>query len=554
MDSSTRAQPASIRRLRMGVMPTALAALGLLGGFPATSIASRIVYMAEQDIAFVNELYLVDLSAPGVTSRLNKPLLPWSSGVSRFAVSPDGSRIVFSADQDLAGDLDLYLVDLSVPGTWTRLGSLPAGWNEIFARFSPDGTRIVFTASDEYFGNIQLYLVDLADPAIATRLNPDLITNGAVSISGFAFTPDGGSVVYVAAQDQQKFELYVVDLARPGVAARLNSAGGGVGDNWEGRFRITPDGARVVYSAVGSLPGVRELQMVSLARPGVVTTLNSPIQAAGDVFDFTLSPDGRFAAYIADQDTDPVPEIFLVDLEAPGIATKINRQLHFGAGLVQFTPDSRWIVFTADQERGPGERDLYLAAVESPPEPVRLNAPLQPNVSVAQYTISPDGTRLAYLPEPIGGFVKDLMLVDLALPGTAMKVNGPLADGALDFLLPRFSPDSEEIAFLAVQSLSDSVQELFFANLSEPGVSVRLNEPLPPEGIVSPVPDSFAFLPVGAPPTAAPPSDSEEPRSSGGGAASLLTLILLLACRYRSRSEKCRFGRRRDAWHRSATR
>jgi len=552
MNSSTRAQS---RRQRTGILPAALAALGLFGGSPGTCLASRIVYLAEQDIAFVNELYLVDLSAPGATTRLNRPMLPWSSGVSRFVVSPDGASVAYSADQDVAGDLDLYLVDLAMPGTWTRLGSLPAGRNELFARFSPDGARIAFTASDEFFGNTQLYLVDLADPGTATRLNPDLIANGSVSISGFAFTPDGGSVVYVAAQDQQLFDLYVVDLTTPGISARLNSTGGSVGDHWDGRFRITPDGTRVVYSAVGDLPGVRELQTVSLARPGVVTTLNSPMQAAGDVFDFTLSPDGRFAAYTADQDNDFLPEIFVVDLALPGVATKVSSQVHFGAGLARFTPDSRSVVFTADQGRAPGERDLYLAAIGSPGESLRLNAPLEQNMSVAQYAFSPGGTQIAYLTEPIGGFTKDVMLVDLASPGKAVKVNGPLPNGALESLQPRFSPDSDEIAFLAVESLADSIQELFFADLSEPGVSIRLNEALPPEAIVSPVPDSFAFLPAGAPAAGPAPPKGFEPESSGGGAASLLlTLLLLLTWRWRSRRESGGFGPRQDARHRSAMR
>jgi Tol biopolymer transport system component len=551
MDSSTCVQS---RRQRTGIILTALAALGLFGGSPGTCHASGIVYLAEQEFAFINELYLVDLSAPGATTRLNKPMLPWSSGVSRFVISPDGSRVAYSADQDVAGDLDLYLVDLATPGTWTRLGALPAGRNELFARFSPDGTRIAFTASDEFFGSTQLYLVDLADPGTATRLNPDLIANGSVSISGFAFTPDGDTVVYVAAQDQQLFDLYAVDLTAPGVPARLNSTGGSVGDHWEGRFRITPDGTRVVYSAVGDLPGVRELQMVSLARPGVVTTLNLPMQAAGDVFDFTLSPDGRFAAYIADQNLDSVPEIFVVELASPGGATRINGQVQFGAGLARFTPDSRSVVFTADQERAPGERDLYLAAIGSAGESHRLNAPLGRNVNVAQYTLSPEGTQIAYLTEPSGGFMKDVMLVELASPGKAMKVNGPLPHGALEFLQPRFSPDGEEIAFLAVESLADSIQELFFANLSEPGVSIRLNAALPPQGIVSPVPDSFAFLPAGAPATDPAPPQEAEPQSSGGGAASLLTLFLLLLCRRRSRRESRRVVPRQDALLRSATR
>jgi Tol biopolymer transport system component len=507
------------QRRHLGGVVLALMACSL----PGASIASRIVYLAEQNTAFVEELYLVDLSTPGVTTRLNKPLSPLSDGIWRFAISPDGTRVVYSGDQAAPGNSDLYLADLGALGTWTRLGSLAPGHRELFARFSPDGNKVAFTASDESFGNVQLYLVDLADPANATRLNPSLVSDGGVSRTGFDFTADGNRVVYVAAQDQRQFELYVVDLAVPGVSTRLNPPSGSIGDSYEGRFRLTPDGTQVVYSAVEALPGVRELHLVSLSEPEVTITLNSPLQAEGDIFDFTVSPDGQFVAYVADQDIDSVPEVFLVELEAPGVARKINAPVQYGAGPAQFTPDSKSIIYLADQERGPDERDLYLVGIGASAQPERLNASLDANVSFALFTISADGARVAYVPEPMGGFRTDLMLVELASPGTAIKVNGPLPNGALDFLKPVFGPDGDEIAFVAVESVADSIQELFFSRLSEAGVSTRLNERLPAEGIVASRPGSFAFLPADAPAPAPAPS-----RSSGGGATSLVILFLLL--------------------------
>ncbi|HWM29296.1 MAG TPA: hypothetical protein VNQ14_12615, partial [Woeseiaceae bacterium] len=274
---------------------------------PAMTVsAARIVYLAEQEFIFVTELFVVDLATPGVTMRLNRPLSIESEGVGSFAISPSGAHIVFSADQTTAGDPDLFLLAIAAPGTWTRLGSLAAGQREMFAKFSPDGSMLAFTASDPSFADTELYLVDLAEPGRAIRLNSDLVANGAVSLTGFEFTPDGSRIVYVAAELENRFELYVVDVAAPGLSVRLNAPGGNVGDTFEGRFEILPDSRRVVYSAVSENPGVRELHVVAFDQPGQATTLNATLQSAGDIFDFAVSADGRLVAYTADQDMDTI--------------------------------------------------------------------------------------------------------------------------------------------------------------------------------------------------------------------------------------------------------
>ena len=225
-------------------------------GFTLPAVAARVVYLAEQDYAFVSELYVGDLDRPGESVKLNKPL-PWfAEGVGSFAVSPDGSKIVFSADRQTGEDTDLCLVDIAMPGALTRLGNLPSGWLEGFAKFSPDGGKIAFTASDEMFANTQLYLVDLATPGSATRMNGDLAIHGAVSQFGFEFTADGSHLVYVAGELEKKFELYAVALDKPGQSVRLNAPGGSVGDHL---WRALQDPARQ--------PACRVLGCLAASRP-----------------------------------------------------------------------------------------------------------------------------------------------------------------------------------------------------------------------------------------------------------------------------------------------
>ena len=478
------------------------ASLSLMVLCSAPVYAARVVYLAEQRFSGLRELYLADTDAPGRPTQLNPPLPNisnnrYSNGVLSFAVSPDGARVAFSADQENVGDNDLYVVDIAAPGVLTRIGSLPDGHMELRSLFSPDGSKLVYTASDADFASTQLYLIDLSDPGTSIRLNGDLAPNGVVSQAGFQFTPDGTHVVYTAGELEAKFELYSVDLSAPGQSVRLNAPGGSVGDSYEGRFKILPDSRRVVYSAVWQNPGVRELHMVSLDKPGQPMTLNAPLQPAGYVFDFAISPDGNYASYTADQDTDGKLEVFVVDTDTPGISTRISGTVQSSSGLAQFTPDSQRILYTGDEEREINARDLYSAVIGSPIKRERVNSSLAASYDINAFVISPDGAQVVYRPEPPGGFATDLMLAKLDTPGSAIKLNGPLPDGTVEFRPIKFSPDGEMIAFIAVESIGDSIQELFISRVSSPGSSIRLNGPLAPGGIVTPTPDAFEFLPEG---------------------------------------------------------
>lgn len=503
----------------------------------ASAPASQLVYLAEQDVAFVPEVYLVDLDRPTESLKLNRTLSSRSIGVLGITLSPDGTRMAFIADQDARGDLNLYLLDFATLGQWTRLGSLGTGTLETFARFSPDGSKLAFTAVDQDFANSQLYLVELATPSVSVRLNPGLASNGFVSTTGFEFTPDGRHIVYAAAQERSEVDLYLVDLAAPGAATRLNPPAGSVGDSYEARFRLTPDGTRVVYSAVGDTPGMRELHMVSLATPGVALTLNAALQSAGDILDFSISPDGRHVVYTADQQTDFVAEAYLVDLDSPGLATRINGPVQYGVIFARFTPDGSGITFLADEERAILEHDLYLVPVAEPTQRSRLNAALAAGESLVDgYAISADGSRASYTPQATGSLFKTaLMLVELAAPGAAVQVNGPMPDRVLEFGTygrQDFSPDGGEIVFLTAHR-DTSAHRLFFARPSEPGTSHAIGQPLPRDGQFSPVPGFFQFLPANAP-KVAPPSGSPPPGGGGGGGsfglAGLLWLCLAAAC------------------------
>ncbi len=117
------------------------------------AIATQVVYVAEQDIPYVTELYLVDVEHPGISLKLNKPISSQGYGVGDFDISPDGRLVAYAADQDTLRNPDLYLVSLDRPGVTTRLGPPDQTRVVQIVRFSPDGKKIAFTASAPNYGD-----------------------------------------------------------------------------------------------------------------------------------------------------------------------------------------------------------------------------------------------------------------------------------------------------------------------------------------------------------------------------------------------------------------
>ena len=153
------------------------------GGHPPTPSAA-LVYLADQDIEGVAELYL--LGSNGTSTKLN-PALPVGRSVTRFRITPDKTAVVYRADQDTDDLLELYRVPLATPGVSTKLnGPLGAQGKKEFFDFqvTPDRSAVVYLANQDST-SFDLYRVPLATPGVSTKLNGPLVAHGGVR--DFAF-------------------------------------------------------------------------------------------------------------------------------------------------------------------------------------------------------------------------------------------------------------------------------------------------------------------------------------------------------------------------------
>ena len=114
---------------------------------------------------------------------MNSPLVTAGDLSGDIAFSPDGAQLVYSADQDTDGVIELYQVSRLAPGDTVKLnGPLTAGGNVSASGFetSSDGKRLIYLADQDADEDFELYMVDLETPASTVKVNPSLPAGGEV--------------------------------------------------------------------------------------------------------------------------------------------------------------------------------------------------------------------------------------------------------------------------------------------------------------------------------------------------------------------------------------
>jgi len=265
--------------------------------FVLTGDSQRVVYSRAGELfstsvaGGVPTLLRLDLTQPGVPVD--------------FSVTPDGERVVYEQDEE-RGFQDLYGV-ATAGGSSTRL-SHPDGTADAFPwEMAPDGQRIVFA---QYLGLVPELVHRLFSVPVGggepTPLSPPLPIVGEFrGINAIRVSPRGDRVVYAAEQDTAELmDLYSVPI-EGGPVTRLGGPIARNGTNGvpeASRYRVTPDGSRVVFvvdSTDSHLDGLFELYAAPI-EGGAATKLNAPLAAGQQIFpsSIQISPDGRHVVYL----------------------------------------------------------------------------------------------------------------------------------------------------------------------------------------------------------------------------------------------------------------
>ena len=359
-------------------------------GIVVSRDGTRVLYRADQDVDDRIDLYAVAVASPGASVKIDGDL-PAGGRVSPVvAVSADGRRAAYVAEQDTLGLDEAYTVDLSAatPGPSVKLNPVASApiWD---LRLTPAGDRVVYRHNTV---TLALEMVAVAAPGVEVPIDYAEATNGYVE--GYQLSPDGSAVVFSGGNSFLRASLWRTPLPPTGPATRL--VDGSNGADVRSRFAISADGRRVYYVAVAP-SGLERLWRVDIAAPLAPVALSpNPVDIADQVTDFAVSPDQRSVVYRAGADggegglTQPetqgpvpvapfAPSLYAVDLTPATIPPpRLLATLSSGDGVspgYRVTADGARVLFQADLDT-PTFSDAYLVEVANPPGRRKVSPPL----------------------------------------------------------------------------------------------------------------------------------------------------------------------------------
>lgn len=312
--------------------------------------STRVVYVAEQETNEVWELFSVPISG-GTAVKLNGPMVAGGDITPRtsystywFDISPDSQRVVYTADQEVDNDIELYSVPIG-GGTAIKLNS-PLATSTISGdvigdvhayQISVDGTQLIYFAYLEGDNGIELHSVPITGGTTVSF-------EGAPSFQGaldlrFALSSDGSRVVYHPREDQ----LFSVPLSGE-APIQLNDPILGVVIE----FAITPDSMYVVYTASRSenYQFIREIFSVPIGG-GASLRLHQPFGPGGTVFnDWKISADSTRVVFSAEPENSDPAGVYSAAV-AQGTAIHLSISASFFPGEQIISPNSQWVAYAA---------------------------------------------------------------------------------------------------------------------------------------------------------------------------------------------------------------
>ncbi|MEX2154742.1 MAG: S9 family peptidase [Gemmatimonadaceae bacterium] len=287
--------------------------------------------------------------------------------------SPDGQWVLYTistADwKEAKRQTDIYVVSTAAGVPSTRQLTYTKEKNETQPRWSRDGSFFIFASNREAptsaSGQNQLFLMR-TDGGEARR-----ITDAKEGVSTFAFDREGTWLVYRSgkADEEQLYALPVagIDSAK---AVQLTKQPTGVG-----LWRWSPDGRRIYFVTADTIDKDEKLRMEKKFNVAVrnMETPRSSLWALDFdtrraqrltrdtsivVGNFSISDDGRWVGFTgtsADRYHRNITEQginadqYLLDTMT-GQIERLTNNSEIGESLLSFSPDSRWIAFSASDD------------------------------------------------------------------------------------------------------------------------------------------------------------------------------------------------------------
>ncbi len=457
-----------------------------------------VVFMADKDQDGTVELYASSNDGAEII-KLSGTMVAGGNVVD-FKVSLDGIYVAYVADQETNNVFELYAVPvdkaasetavkISGPMAGNGLKEIAAGSGEYFFAWAPDSSRVGYIA-DQKTANVFELFTSTPDGSDNVQVSGALVSNG--DVLDFQWEPASALIAYVADQDtDNKQELYVSpadsDTPNDPVSGAMMAGTGIKLIISEGvyAFSWAPDSSRVAYIADQRTADVFEL-FTNLPNGSDNVRVSGNMVSGGDVDAFAWSPQSDRIAYRADQNTDNALELYTAFPGSPG-SQLVTSGISSGQKVQQFA----WSPTIIN-----GEQRIAFIADKGTTGLFQLYT-TSPNNSLNQLvsSVNPGGgnvNEFAWAPNgeqlAYRGETRTVGIDELFTTGRAtplIKVLSFLIPSGGDVLDFAWAPDGSRLAYRADQLTNDVVE--LFTNTPNGGqiTNVRISGGLAPGGDVT---------------------------------------------------------------------
>ena len=328
--------------------------------------------------------YLTHIWVASADGRRNAQFTRGEKSASSPAFSPDGKWLAFSSSRSGKSEVWVMPVD---GGEAEMVTDVDPGVGAF--RWSPDGSRIAYTMTDpksedekkadkekrdvilvdQNFKHTHLWVVPLAKGE-GDKREPVRLTEGAFSVTGFDWTPDGAALVFSHQADPRintselSGDISVVRIANRTVAPLVTGPG------VESDPLVSPDGGTVAYVSTGSKIepiGLGDVYLVRLAGGAPWSLAQTPDRSPGLL---AWSRDGREIYFTESVRTDR----HVMALPADGGQPRTVTQGEGVIGATAISRDGAHMAFTFETPDTPPDVHVSAVATFAPRRITDVNA------------------------------------------------------------------------------------------------------------------------------------------------------------------------------------